>query len=163
MTRPPQISEADWKAIRARASKLRSHLRERDTRCELTQDDLLMILVEDSHNALGRTWQCNYCDRVLVLDKDLQVDHARPLGNQGESTTDNLCIACRECNIGKGKAMAHTWRRLLMFLDEQTDRVGAQDIRKRLCNPSQTQHAWRGAKAKAKRVVALKRNAKTKV
>lgn len=51
--------------------------------------------------------RCEYCRTSEQLTGyALEVDHIIPLANGGDSTTSNLCLACRRCNAYKSK---HTY------------------------------------------------------
>lgn len=47
--------------------------------------------------------RCAYCrSPELLLDGIYEVDHILPEANQGETKRENLCLACRLCNLHKG-------------------------------------------------------------
>ena len=48
--------------------------------------------------------RCIYCG-ATSKDSELQVDHVIPVSKGGTNEIGNLVIACRACNIGKGKRM----------------------------------------------------------
>lgn len=53
---------------------------------------------------------CQYCGRRggLTLDPDRQpwhIDHIVPVARGGETTLDNLTLACQHCNISKGATL----------------------------------------------------------
>jgi hypothetical protein len=46
--------------------------------------------------------QCEYCQTTeLLTGFALEIDHIIPQALGGESTLDNLCLACRRCNAHK--------------------------------------------------------------
>jgi 5-methylcytosine-specific restriction endonuclease McrA len=44
--------------------------------------------------------KCFYCTETVV---DLTIDHVEPVAAGGTETLQNLVIACKPCNIGKGR------------------------------------------------------------
>jgi hypothetical protein len=46
-------------------------------------------------------FKCTYCG-FSGTAKQLQVDHIRPVSDDGTNEMANLVTACKECNIGKG-------------------------------------------------------------
>lgn len=53
----------------------------------------LRKLVEDRANE-----QCEYCQAQKRIVMSLEIDHVIPLSIGGQSTGDNLCLACKSCN-----------------------------------------------------------------
>ena len=53
---------------------------------------------------IERAGQC--CEYCLIHQRDSlyahEVDHIIPIKHRGETTADNLCLACLECNRHKG-------------------------------------------------------------
>lgn len=50
----------------------------------------------------GCIWTCAYCHRVLVGERNVQVDHIMPLNNVlGRNAGYNLVAACGKCNRNK--------------------------------------------------------------
>lgn len=47
------------------------------------------------------SFACQYCG-AKAPDAKLEIDHILPIARGGDSSTDNLITACKECNIGKG-------------------------------------------------------------
>jgi len=47
-------------------------------------------------------YRCQYCGREPGV-RDLNVDHVLPRSRGGRDSWDNLVIACRPCNLRKGK------------------------------------------------------------
>jgi len=41
---------------------------------------------------------CEYCQSALIIVVTMEVDHIVPQSVGGETTLDNLCLACRGCN-----------------------------------------------------------------
>jgi hypothetical protein len=51
--------------------------------------------------------RCEYCRLPQsALDLQLQVDHVIARQHRGETTVDNLCVACDLCNLKKGPNLA---------------------------------------------------------
>ena len=50
------------------------------------------------------SFKCQYCGRSApeVL---LEIDHIKPVAEGGTNKLINLTVACKECNIGKGKRL----------------------------------------------------------
>ncbi len=47
--------------------------------------------------------RCEYCHAPQVVSgQTFHVDHIRPLAAGGQTTPENLCLACAHCNIAKG-------------------------------------------------------------
>jgi 5-methylcytosine-specific restriction endonuclease McrA len=46
--------------------------------------------------------QCQYCGRRPGT-RELNIDHVLPRSRGGQDTWENLVIACRSCNLGKGR------------------------------------------------------------
>ncbi len=44
-------------------------------------------------------WVCAYCGD---LAGPFEIDHIIPYSRAGDSTPDNLCVACKPCNRSKG-------------------------------------------------------------
>jgi 5-methylcytosine-specific restriction endonuclease McrA len=44
--------------------------------------------------------QCFYCSEALV---DVTIDHVEPVATGGTDTLQNLVVACKPCNAGKGR------------------------------------------------------------
>ena len=55
--------------------------------------------------------RCAYCDTPIG---PFQVDHIIPIWEGGDSTDDNLVIACKGCNQLKGASVDEDWLRLLL-------------------------------------------------
>jgi 5-methylcytosine-specific restriction endonuclease McrA len=51
---------------------------------------------------LRDSYRCQYCGREPGV-RDLNVDHVVPRSRGGRDSWDNLVIACRPCNLQKGK------------------------------------------------------------
>lgn len=52
--------------------------------------------------------RCRYCGRTLTR-KRATVDHVLPTSRGGESTPENLTLACRDCNACKGDRTPLEW------------------------------------------------------
>lgn len=51
--------------------------------------------------------RCRYCD---TKDGPFHLDHVIPVSRGGESTPDNLTVACAKCNMEKGARTVEEWR-----------------------------------------------------
>jgi hypothetical protein len=52
--------------------------------------------------------KCAYCGR---LEQILQIEHIIPIFRQGSNGPENICLACRRCNLSKGTKLLHEWKR----------------------------------------------------
>lgn len=71
--------------------------------------------------------RCEYCRRYqdLMGDSFFEVEHIIPVAHGGQTTPDNLALACRRCNLLKGAAVeAHDPRsaRSARLFNPRTDR-----------------------------------------
>jgi hypothetical protein len=57
--------------------------------------------------AWRKSKQCHWCGTPLKSIADARLDHIIPLGNGGSNGSDNLCIACVECDRRKGAKMPY--------------------------------------------------------
>jgi uncharacterized protein (TIGR02646 family) len=57
--------------------------------------------------------RCAYCHKKLTIEQ-ATIDHIVPRSNGGKGLWNNLCIACRPCNVKKGAMAPHVWHGLLM-------------------------------------------------
>lgn len=42
--------------------------------------------------------RCEYCQTQQVIVVSMDIDHIKPEAASGETTLDNLCLACAGCN-----------------------------------------------------------------
>ena len=47
---------------------------------------------------------CVYCGK-LVTHLTLHIDHVVPISRGGGNSMENLCVACKKCNLAKGAKM----------------------------------------------------------
>lgn len=52
-------------------------------------------------------FRCRYCGRTGSA-AELHVDHIKPKALGGSDDPDNLCAACRDCNLGKSSTDARS-------------------------------------------------------
>lgn len=52
---------------------------------------------------------CFYCG-TLINGRAAHVEHMMPLCKGGSHDVSNFCIACRDCNLSKGKKTIEEWR-----------------------------------------------------
>lgn len=45
--------------------------------------------------------RCEYCQTLLVIVVEMEVDHIIPTSAGGRTALDNLCLACASCNAFK--------------------------------------------------------------
>jgi len=51
----------------------------------------------------GSRWgKCHYCGAQCAFS-ELTLDHIVPVADGGSNSLDNLVLACRPCNVRKGK------------------------------------------------------------
>jgi hypothetical protein len=55
-------------------------------------DHLRHQVIERAHD------RCEYCQTQQVIVVELEIDHIIPISAGGETTLDNLCLACVGCN-----------------------------------------------------------------
>lgn len=55
--------------------------------------------------------RCFYCG--LRLGSEWHIEHMIPLSRGGDSSTDNLCPSCKNCNMKKSDSTSEEFRRLL--------------------------------------------------
>ena len=80
--------------------------------------------------ATGEAWDTTRGQRRKIYDRDsrrcaycwtvygpFQVDHIIPMWEGGDSSDDNLVIACKNCNKLKGVSVDEGWLRLLLSHD----------------------------------------------
>lgn len=53
---------------------------------------------------------CYYC-RVMWPISEIHFDHVLPLKRGGNHTIENLCVACKTCNLRKNAKLIHEWNR----------------------------------------------------
>ena len=47
--------------------------------------------------------RCEYCQAPqIIIGQVFHIDHITPRSSGGETTSENLCLACSHCNIAKG-------------------------------------------------------------
>lgn len=46
-------------------------------------------------------FECSYCRNEFSTREHLQVDHIIPISRGGKHTVDNVCRACKRCNLSK--------------------------------------------------------------
>ncbi|MDX1993974.1 MAG: HNH endonuclease signature motif containing protein [bacterium] len=51
---------------------------------------------------------CEYCQTQMRLVLYMEVDHVVPASADGETTADNLCLACKLCNESKSAFQSGT-------------------------------------------------------
>lgn len=52
---------------------------------------------------------CEYCAIAeRYFTQRFQIEHIRPRSHRGESTLDNLALACERCNLHKGPSVSRT-------------------------------------------------------
>lgn len=71
--------------------------------------------------------RCEYCRRYqeLIGDSFFEIEHIIPLARGGQTTPDNLALACRRCNLLKGVALEARDPRteqLVRLFNPRTDR-----------------------------------------
>jgi hypothetical protein len=49
---------------------------------------------------------CVYCGEV---SGEMHIDHIVPVSRGGSDDPDNLCVACRSCNLSKGAKLLEEW------------------------------------------------------
>lgn len=74
-------------------------------------------------------WQCTYCRKMLVLG-EVELDHKRPVALGGSFDVQNLCVACKLCNQGKGELTDVGYHRLLGFLERDLEYAEGQYVLK---------------------------------
>ena len=50
--------------------------------------------------------RCSYCQIPEIVGIPMQIDHIIPLAEGGNSSIENLCLACYRCNEFKGAKQA---------------------------------------------------------
>ena len=45
---------------------------------------------------------CRYCDKIITIDSDYEVDHIIPVSKGGNDGYENTVVSCRNCNQKKG-------------------------------------------------------------
>ena len=50
---------------------------------------------------------CAYC---ADIEGPFHIDHIEPLTRSGTNDPDNLCVACRTCNLSKGDLFVKEWQ-----------------------------------------------------
>jgi hypothetical protein len=70
--------------------------------------------------AARASYRCEYCRAPqALLGYRLEIEHIMPLSRGGETTPDNIALACRGCNLYKGTRVAaedpRTGRRVSLF------------------------------------------------
>lgn len=51
---------------------------------------------------------CEYCQTAQSIVIEMEIDHIVPESASGETTEDNLCLACASCNSAKGSTQTST-------------------------------------------------------
>ncbi len=82
--------------------------------------------------ATGETWDTTRAQRRRIYERDtrrcaycgvtggpFQVDHIIPMWEGGNSTDDNLVVACKECNLSKGASISEDWLRWLLHHEDR--------------------------------------------
>lgn len=59
--------------------------------------------------------RCYYCAKVMA-GKDAHIDHVFPLAKGGKHSTDNLCVACPECNHSKNARHPNDWGKIKQLI-----------------------------------------------
>lgn len=62
--------------------------------------------------------RCQYCARTPPL-RDLNIDHVMPRSRGGPDTWENLVVACRRCNLVKGRRTPDEARMRLLRVPKQ--------------------------------------------
>lgn len=81
-----------------------------------------LLATEVKARAAGR---CEYCRAPQILiGQSFHLDHIIPRAAGGQTTADNLCLACSHCNIAKGNRREATdprTGRLVPLFNPRTD------------------------------------------
>jgi len=88
--KPQTENNRNW-LRRNPAKAIMKNLRNRGKRL-VTEDDIKFIFERDKNT-------CVYCGNK----EKLSIEHKLPVKRGGDSSIDNLCIACMDCNSRKGK------------------------------------------------------------
>ena len=110
-----------------KSSTLRSTLKRRSKEYEV----VFKISLSTIRNILLRHYSkpCIYCYCVLDVS-NMVCDHIIPLSSGGPSTSNNLEMICKRCNIRKGPLTGREYRILITFLNKQPKHVSDYVFRK---------------------------------
>lgn len=76
--------------------------------------------------------RCFYCGKDL---ESFHVDHKIPISRGGMNSSENLCCACRWCNLSKSDRLISEWLGYLKAVDEKSYRRVRENIQAMLAVP----------------------------
>ena len=65
------------------------------------------LITEDINKIFQRDMSCVYCNSI----KSLSLDHIIPVSKGGDTTLNNMVLACRSCNSSKSNKDVFVWCR----------------------------------------------------
>jgi len=81
----------------------------------------IKILKEQQDN------KCFYCKQELN-EETLTVDHKTPISRQGTDAIENLCLACKKCNLEKNNLTLEEFKMHLPMLAESMDKERLMEL-----------------------------------
>ncbi len=104
-------------------SSLKRRSKEYEVKCEISVDEIRKLFLKVYGN------KCRYCERHLDV-RNMVCDHVKPLSDGGDSTPSNLQIICDRCNTRKGSLSHRDYKRLLGWLNHQSEDMRDYVLRK---------------------------------
>lgn len=65
---------------------------------------------------------CIYCNRPIVNDEMLHIEHFIPIAKGGTNSIDNIIPTCRYCNRSKADEDFTYWYRNQLFYDKEHEK-----------------------------------------
>ena len=104
-------------------SSLKRRSKEYEVKCEISVDEIRKLFLKVYGN------KCRYCERRLDV-RNMVCDHIKPLSDGGDSILNNLQIICDRCNTRKGSISHNDYKKLLKWLDGQSEDMRDYVLRK---------------------------------
>lgn len=82
-----------------------SHKRYKHKRRALMKNSLFDLTTRDIDKIFKRDIGCVYCNNI----KNLSLDHITPVSKGGDTTFNNMVLACRSCNSSKRDKNVFSW------------------------------------------------------
>ena len=121
------FSKSVFHRLMKKSSTLRSSLKKRSKEYNVTFNITLEEIREKFYRAYNR--QCRYCNCKLTV-KNMVCDHIKPISNGGNSTSINLQMICKRCNIRKGHLPHSDFIKILRWLSKQSKILSEYVLRK---------------------------------
>lgn len=100
-----------------KSSSLRSTLKKRSRDYEVEFEMSLTEIRNMIYDAYGKT--CRYCTNRLDVT-NMVCDHVQPISSGGPSIKKNLQMICKRCNTRKGPLSHNSYKKLIVWLEEQS-------------------------------------------